>query len=838
MKHQKWLARVAVASLVFGMAGIASTQADEMGLDDGETVTIENRDVKGVNITNGSTLNAKNVNFIDGGSGNQEVAVDNGGTLVMTGGSIKVPDGKFSANGGKVELTNTVVTSGVYLNGGSYGKFENSDISGDILYVGHEWENDAPKEVGTASYAEIAGGNVSVKTLWMYDGEANPYTAIVKVDNVKMEKESLLSLGTDTFSADKIALSGHSRINTFKGSFTANTILLSGNSRLVFRDGAKANIGEIVLDGSRLTVGGFAEEHSFAPPEVTVQKMSVKNESKINVEDETNLQIGSILSDGTASTVKIEGPGTVTVNDVTWGAGTITLGAQSDDEEEETAVALTADVSGDDSTTATEGGVKLVTKKLTLQDATIAVSEGSSYELQGEENVLSGAAKISVTDGSSVSLADGAALHAEADENNNLKTVIEADADSTADVSKGTLYVSNAKKDGTAYDVSTAVKQGDEAKGNDFKSVYGASRRVAGTKNEAGEWIFASNISEIAKDSAIPNVLTAADSLSGAFTDFLDKAFGDGMTDAEGHNAVEHAASMAGMLGVAHGTYSFAEDMSALIADHAGKERGIWATYVHQDRSVDGFSAIGRKAKYDMKYNGILLGGDFRTKENARTGFAFMYADGSHTEKDGVSGKADTKYYGLDIYHHFQAGGVSYKADIGYIKGDYDLEQTQLGTTNKGDVGGNSFFAGIRAEKDFACGTGTVTPYAGLRYYRVHTGDFTDSLGLKHETGTANVWSLPLGVEFRHESKNGDWTVSPVVELGYRFILGGKDVNETVRFGTASDSYSVDVAENSFLARLGIEAESPVWSLGGGYRYQKGSDSRANEWYLQVGYRF
>ena len=51
MKNQKWLARVAVASLVFGMAGIASTQADEMGLDDGETVTIENRDVKGVYIT-------------------------------------------------------------------------------------------------------------------------------------------------------------------------------------------------------------------------------------------------------------------------------------------------------------------------------------------------------------------------------------------------------------------------------------------------------------------------------------------------------------------------------------------------------------------------------------------------------------------------------------------------------------------------------------------------------------------------------------------------------------------------------------------------------------------
>lgn len=485
------------------------------------------------------------------------------------------------------------------------------------------------------------------------------------------------------------------------------------------------------------------------------------------------------------------------------------------------------------------GSMRMVTKKLTLRgDSGIELLDGASYEMQGEENVVSGNAMLTIRDDSTFSMAEGAALHVEADENRKVKNVVDAEENANVDVSKGTLYISNAKTDGNPYDISTAIMRTETTPLGNFAEVYGASRRAVGTKIGEWQYTFASNISEVTKDSAIPNVLTAADSSSGAFTDFIDKAFGDGMTDAEGHNAVEHAASMAGMLGVAHGMYSFAEDMSALIADHAGKERGIWATYVHQDRSVDGFSAIGRKAKYDMKYNGILLGGDFRTKENARTGFAFMYADGSHTEKDGIAGRADTKYYGLDVYHYFQAGGVSYKADIGYIKGDYDLEQTQLGTTNKGDVGGNAFFAGIRAEKDFACGTGTVTPYAGLRYYRVHTGDFTDSLGLKHETGTANVWSLPLGVEFRHETKNGAWTVSPVAELGYRFILGGKDVNETVRFGTAADRYSIDVAQNSFLARLGIEAESPVWSLGGGYRYQKGSNSRANEWYLQVGYRF
>ena len=718
MKKQTWLARVAVASLVFGMAGAGSLQAaEDYTLDDGTTKTISDQEVKTLRVTNGSGLTATNV--------------------TVTGGAYSMGDDSLIG-------------------------FKNSHVSGESLYAGPTSETESPLEIAEVS---IEDGTVSVKTLRAFHSDIAAADATVEAKQVELESYAGLFFAGGSLKADALSLSESSQLRLY--------------------------------NGTNVTIG-----------DMTIQDGTFEMESG-------SLAMGSIALSG-ESNASIEGSGTLNADyALLEGESQLSLGAPSGD------------------------SMRMVTKKLTLRgDSGIELLDGASYEMQGEENVVSGNAMLTIRDGSTFSMAEGAALHVEADENRKVKNVVDAAENANVDVSKGTLYISNAKTDGNPYDISTAIMRTETTPLGNFAEVYGSSRRAVGTKIGEWQYTFASNISEITKDSAIPNVLTAADSSSGAFTDFIDKAFGDGMTDAEGHNEVEHAASMAGMLGVAHGTYSFAEDMSALIADHAGKERGIWATYVHQDRGVDGFSAIGRKAKYDMKYNGILLGGDFRTKENARTGFAFMYADGSHTEKDGVSGKADTKYYGLDFYHHFQAGGVSYKADIGYIKGDYDLEQTQLGTTNKGDVGGNAFFAGIRAEKDFACGTGTVTPYAGLRYYRVHTGDFTDSLGLKHETGTANVWSLPLGVEFRHETKNGAWTVSPVAELGYRFILGGKDVNETVYFGTAADRYSTDVAQNSFLARLGIEAESPVWSLGGGYRYQKGSDSRANEWYLQVGYRF
>lgn len=302
---------------------------------------------------------------------------------------------------------------------------------------------------------------------------------------------------------------------------------------------------------------------------------------------------------------------------------------------------------------------------------------------------MSGNAQIAVTGGGSVKLAEGAGIKAEADANNKVKTIITADENSTVDVTKGSLYIANAERDGTVYDVSTAIKSGTENKGNAFDKIYGNSRRTIAIKKDAnGNYTFKSNIDEIAKNSPIYNILNEADQNEGKlaeFAEFMDKAlgegtFGEGMTEAQqnalANNALEHAAAIAEMAGVTHGTYGFAQDFSGMIANHKGEGSGIWANYLRQDKKVDGFQVAGRKAKYDVKYNGFLIGSDLISDENSRTGIAFAYADGSHTEKDGVIGKNDTKYYGGDVYHHFTADGIQYKADIGFIKSDNDLEQT------------------------------------------------------------------------------------------------------------------------------------------------------------------
>ena len=771
----------------------------------------------------------------------------------------------FTAKNSTVELGSATLNSAKFY-------AENSQISIGDLHAENS-QMSVKGDLNVSGRMEFYGGTFSADALQVKADKASPQI-IRFCDGAKAEVKEfssdgvILDINTSDYdiskgqgadvTIQKIALSNESEIQLEKGSLHSDTVNLDKEAQLFANNGTKAEIQKMIMDnGSRLDVGSYDDDDMVVKEaaDVTVHQLDMKNNSTITIEN------GKLSSDQITmdkSTINIAGVGTLIANKMTLNNTKLSL---SGIQNEVTTLALDADediqplddtqngvtVEVKDTLTMNGGtlqvndGSKLITNQMKLaNDSKVnVVGPGSSYTINGKENVMSGNAQIAVSGGGSVTLAKDAGIKAEAGTDNKVKTIITADDRSTVKLEKGSsLYIANAKKGDTVPDVSTAIQIGTEYKGNDFDNIYGDSRRTIAKKDANGKYTFKSNIDEISKGSPIFNILKEADENEGKLTKFMDKALDLGTTDAQANNALEHAAAIAEMAGVTHGTYGFAQDFSGMIANHKGEGSGIWANYLRQDKKVDGFQVAGRKAKYDVKYNGFLIGSDLISDENSRTGIAFAYADGSHTEKDGVIGKNDTKYYGGDVYHHFTAGGIQYKADIGFIKSDNDLEQTQLGTTIKGSVDGNAFFAGIRAEKEIALGASSLTPYAGLRYYRIHTGDFTDSLGMKHETENANLWNLPVGVEFRHEVKNGNWSLTPVAEIGYNFAMGDKDTKETVSLGGAADTFSFDIGESAFLARLGVEAENSTWTLGGGYRYQKGSDTQSNQWYIQAGYRF
>ena len=870
--------------------------ANEVGVENGSTLIVNGGSItapmRHFDASSGSTISTDGTTITTGAfANNATITLKNSttsGTWLYAGNAFPenlndkddpveegLPVGSITIDGGTASVKDVLVQ-----NKGQFNVTNGAvlDVTQDLSPINTETAEYEKNATGITKGGEIVVRAWGPNTTW---SEKENNETINKLDQV-----STLAVNGATVKANKLTVEGkeakelnYSESAAFtaknstveSGSATLNSAIfyaensqisigdLHADDSLFFADnGTKAEIQKMTMDnGSRLDVGSYDEDDMVVKEaaDVTVHQLDLKGNSTIAIEN------GKLNSDQITmekSTIDIVGVGTLIANKMTLNNATLSL---SGIQNEEATLALDADediqpldvtqngvtVEVKDTLTMNGGklqvndGSKLTTNQMKLaNDSKVnVVGPGSSYTINGKENVMSGNAQIAVTGGGSVTLAEGAGIKAEAGTDNKVKTIITADANSKVDVTKGSLYIANAKKDGTVYDVSTAVvKNGTENKGNDFGQIYGDSRFTIASKDANGNYTFTSNIDEISKGSRIPNILKAYEN-KGKLTDFVKAAFGPGTTDAqEGHNAVEHAAAIAEMAGVTHGTYGFAQDFSGMIADHKGEGSGIWANYLHQDKKVDGFQVAGRKAKYDVKYNGFLIGSDLISDENSRTGIAFAYADGSHTEKDGVIGKNDTKYYGGDVYHHFTAGGIQYKADIGFIKSDNDLEQTQLGTTIKGSVDGNAFFAGIRAEKEIALGASSLTPYAGLRYYCIHTGDFTDSLGMKHETENANLWNLPVGVEFRHEVKNGSWSLTPVAEIGYNFAMGDKDMKETVSLGGAADTFSFDIGESAFLARLGVEAENSTWTLGGGYRYQKGSDTQSNQWYIQAGYRF
>lgn len=704
---------------------------------------------------------------------------------------------------------------------------------------------------GAYGYGKLKDSQLNVKDKLLLDDMTNLHMegGSALLNEVSLSGESQINFKGTNAAMKSVSLNNAAVLEAWDSTFQADCVNLSNEGIIEFYNGSKANVGQLTADHGVVYL--FADKsQGDGTPDVTIAKMDLKNKSEINLCAGT-LHSNQITMDD--STIDIAGVGTLIANKMTLNNTTLSLSGFKNNVDTRALIqpldvtqnGVTVEVKDtlamNGGTLQVNDGSKLITNQMKLANGSTVnvVGPGSSYTINGKENVMSGNAQIAVTGGGSVKLAEGAGIKAEAGTDNKVKTIITADDRSTVKLEKGSsLYIANAKKGDTVPDVSTAIQIGTEYKGNDFDNIYGDSRRTIAKKGANGKYTFKSNIDEISKGSPIFNILKEADENEGKLTKFMDKALDLGTTDAQANNALEHAAAIAEMAGVTHGTYGFAQDFSGMIADHKGEGSGIWANYLRQDKKVDGFQVAGRKAKYDVKYNGFLIGSDLISDETSRTGIAFAYADGSHTEKDGVIGTNDTKYYGGDVYHHFTAGGIQYKADIGFIKSDNDLEQTRLGTTIKGSVDGNAFFAGIRAEKEIALGASSLTPYAGLRYYRIHTGDFTDSLGMKHETENANLWNLPVGVEFRHEVKNGNWNLTPVAEIGYNFAMGDKDTKETVSLGNAADTFAFDIGESAFLARLGVEAENSTWTLGGGYRYQKGSDTQSNQWYIQAGYRF
>ena len=472
-------------------------------------------------------------------------------------------------------------------------------------------------------------------------------------------------------------------------------------------------------------------------------------------------------------------------------------------------------------------------------DSTVDVANGS-ITVDGSLTT----APTTVPANGSVKFADNSMLMVNASKISDTQAAITGVA--TADISANSkLYIDNAEKDKTykIIDGTVANWNVDNILSNnkllkftvdtDANTVTTTSRSV---KAAYGDAVIAGDVYD------------AAVRAGGVAADFVAKAADEHVNadTATQVSAFNSAAALSELAGVEHGTYAASSLFTDAISEHMSltnekdHDSDIWAKYIHSKENIDGLAVVGADSKYDVNYNGIVVGADLYKNGKATIGAALSYVDGS-VKGNTLAARTenDATYYGVSIYGGIQNEDSAVICDISYLHGKNDITQRNSGTTLTADAKSDAFSIGVRAEKSLKAGVGKFVPYAGIRYMHLGTGNYNNSIGMSYDGDDMNLWLLPVGVKYSADVKAGSWTIRPIAEIGYVWNMGDRDATQTVSLNGASNGFGYDVADNgSYIGRFVVEAEKANVTYGLGYEYQKGDSVKANKWMANVNWSF
>ena len=447
----------------------------------------------------------------------------------------------------------------------------------------------------------------------------------------------------------------------------------------------------------------------------------------------------------------------------------------------------------------------------------------------------------------SVNFADKSLLMVDGEKTKTTAAITGVTDATVADSSK--LYIDNAKN-GDTYKIIAGSEDGwkkenvisnnkllkfniEESATHDAYDVTAYSDSV---KEAYGSAIFAGDVYD------------AAILAGGVAAEFVNSASDDhnNADDAAKASALNSAAAMGELAGVEHGTYAASNLFTDAISEHMSltnekeHDSDIWAKYIHSKENVDGLAVAGADSKYDVNYNGIVVGADLYKNGKATVGAALSYVDGSIKGNTlAARTENDATYYGASVYGGIQNEDSAVIGDISYLHGKNDITQHNSGMTLTADAKSDAFSIGVRAEKTLKAGVGKFVPYAGIRYMHLGTGNYNNSIGMSYDGDDMNLWLLPVGVKYSADVKAGGWTIRPIAEIGYVWNMGDRDATQTVSLNGASNGFGYDVADNgSYIGRFVVEAEKANVTYGLGYEYQKGDSVKANRWMANLNWSF
>ena len=631
--------------------------------------------------------------------------------------------------------------------------------------------------------------------------------------DVVVNKDSHFNISGQTEITDSVSLND-ANINVNKGALKTADLNVTGNSQLL----GAVNANKLnAVAGASLAIG-----NNNGAGKLTVETADL-NGSMIFLDPAWNISTG------------IEGASGLAVKDVTSGLNGAYVAGQN------SKLSFGADLAAADAAFARSGETwsnSGVTDGAYV-DSTVDVANGS-ITVDGSLTT----ALTTVPANGSVKFADNSMLMVNASKISATQAAITGVA--TADISANSkLYIDNAEKDKTykIIDGTVANWNVDNILSNNklLKFTVDTDANTVTTTSQSVKAAYGDAV--IAGD-----VYDAAVLVGGAAADFVAKAADEHVNadTATQVSAFNSAAALSELAGVEHSTYAASNLFTDAISEHMSltnekdHDSDIWAKYIHSKENIDGLAVVGADSKYDVNYNGIVVGADLYKNGKATIGAALSYVDGS-VKGNTLAARTenDATYYGVSIYGGIQNEDSAVICDISYLHGKNDITQRNSGTTLTADAKSDAFSIGVRAEKSLKAGVGKFVPYAGIRYMHLGTGNYNNSIGMSYDGDDMNLWLLPVGVKYSADVKAGGWTIRPIAEVGYVWNMGDRDADQTVSLNGASDGFGYDVTDSgSYIGRFMVEAEKANVTYGLGYEYQKGDSVKANKWMANVNWSF
>ncbi len=621
--------------------------------------------------------------------------------------------------------------------------------------------------------------------------------------DVVVNKDSHLNISGQAEITDSVSLND-ANINVNKGALKTADLNVAGNNQLLGAVNAdKLN----AVAGASLAIG-----NNSGAGKLNVETADL-NGSMIFLDPAWNVSTG------------IEGASGLAVKDITGGLNGAYVAGQN------SKLSFGADLAAADAAFARSGETwsnSGVTAGAYV-DSTVDVTNGS-ITVDGSLTT----APTTVPANGSVKFADNSMLMVNASKISDTQAAITGVA--TADISANSkLYIDNAEKDKT-YKIIDGI-----AANWNVDNILSNNKLLKFTVDAANNTVTTTSQSVKA---AYGDAVIAG----GVAADFVAKAADEHVNadTATQVSAFNSAAALSELAGVEHGTYAASNLFTDAISEHMSlvnekeHDSDIWTKYIHSKENVDGLAVAGADSKYDVTYNGIIVGADLYKSGKATVGAALSYVDGSvKGNTSAARTENDATYYGASIYGGIQNEDSAVIGDISYLHGKNDITQRNSGTTLTADAKSDAFSIGVRAEKSLKAGVGKFVPYAGIRYMHLGTGNYNNSIGMSYDGDDMNLWLLPVGVKYSADIKFGDWTIRPIAEVGYVWNMGDRDATQTVSLNGASNGFDYDVADNgSYIGRFVVEAEKANVTYGLGYEYQKGDSVKANKWMANVNWSF